>query len=553
MTDKRVLIRINQTSVFGAIMWTFTLIAVVVVLWLIYRKRCFSFLKDNGIPGPEPNILFGNMLELVRKTPIKCLDEWLEKYGKVVGYYLGTTPVVLIADVDLLKRIQVSDFHKFINRANIFRGPERRDKKVKRVEGFSQHLVSLRDKRWKEIRSIITPSFTASKMKQMAPIMNTAIDSLVANVEKKCDAGESFDIYPFYQGLTMDVIGRTAFGIQTDSQNNPNDPLLRSSKILFSSDIRNPLAVLSISFRSLTTLWTWLNRIRLMINNKGSNPVRELIESVKAVIATRRQNKENKRPDLLQLMIDAEIDDLSKVTSDDLTAKDDTEVDEKEKKSSSTGKLIRRMTDADILDNSVIFFLAAYETTSTALAFTTHFLIHYPEAQEKIRQEVQQLLDTEGELDYYSVNKLQYLDQVLQESLRLYPPVYLFVSRECGEDVDLGKIKLKKGMGIQVPSYHLHRDPEVWGPDASEFKPERFSPENEAKIHPMAFQAFGQGPRNCVGMRFAYMEAKLALARLLSKYKFKICSKTDKEKLDLKISTFAINPKRGIWTTAIPV
>ncbi|GIY56907.1 cytochrome P450 3A28, partial [Caerostris darwini] len=82
------------------------------------------------------------------------------------------------------------------------------------------------------------------------------------------------------------------------------------------------------------------------------------------------------------------------------------------------------MTDADILDNSVLFFLAAYETTSTALAFTTHFLIHYPEAQEKIRKEVQQLLENEGELDYYSVNKLQYLDQVLQESLRLYPPIY---------------------------------------------------------------------------------------------------------------------------------
>ncbi|GIY50883.1 cytochrome P450 3A24 [Caerostris extrusa] len=187
------------------------------------------------------------------------------------------------------------------------------------------------------------------------------------------------------------------------------------------------------------------------------------------------------------------------------------------------------MTDADILDNSVIFFLAAYETT------------------------IQQLVEAEGELDYYSVNKLQYLDQVLQESLRIYPPVYLFVSRECGEDIDLGKIKIKKGMGIQVPSYHLHRDPELWGPDANEFKPERFAPENKSKIHPMAFQAFGQGPRNCVGMRFALMEAKLALARLLSKYKFKVCAESDKEKLELKISTASINPKRGVWIKAIPV
>ncbi|GFS74159.1 cytochrome P450 3A1 [Nephila pilipes] len=535
-------------------MWTFTLIAVAVVLWLIYRKRCFSVFKEMGIPGPEPNLLFGNMLELVIKTPIKCHEEWFKKYGKIVGYFFGTKPVVLVADVDLLKKIQVSDFHKFINRPNLFSGrPDRKPGKVPRVEGFSQQMITLRDKRWKEIRSIITPSFTASKMKQMAPIMNSAIDSLVNNVEKKSAVGEEFDIYLMYQGLTMDVIGRTAFGIQTDAQNNPNDPLLRSSKLLFSGDIRNFLFILAISFRSLNKMWSWLGRLRLIFINKGTNPIKELIESVKEVIAVRRKSKENARPDLLQLMIEAEIDDLSTVTTDDLIATGDTDNKDKQTKSSSSSKLIRRMTDADILDNSVLFFLAAYETTSTALAFTTHFLIYYPEAQEKIRKEVQQLLEAEGELDYYSVNKLQYLDQFLQESLRLYPPVYLFVSRECGEDVDFGGFKLKEGLAVQVPTYHLHRDPELWGPDVNEFKPERFSPENKAKIHPMAFQAFGAGPRNCVGMRFAYMEAKLALARLLSKYKFKPCSKTDKEDLELKINSAALNPKNGIWTKAIPV
>ncbi|GFS94156.1 cytochrome P450 3A24 [Nephila pilipes] len=528
-------------------MWTVTLLAVVVVLWLLYRKRCFSVLKNMGVPGPEPNIIFGNMFEFITKTPIQSIDEWIKKYGKIVGYYLGTKPVVLVADVDLLKKIQVSDFHKFINRANLVRGdPEKKNGKVKRVEGQSQSLVALRDKRWKEIRSIITPSFTASKMKQMAPIMNSAIDSLVENVEKKSTSGDSFDIYPLFQGLTMDVIGRTAFGIQTDAQNNPDDPLLRSSKILLSRDIRNPINLLAISFRSLTTFWNKLNQFNLMMKNKGTNPFTELIESVKTVIAMRRDKKESRRQDLLQLMIDAEIDDLKNVTSEDLTATGGTDNSEKQSKSSSSNKLIRRMTDADILDNSVLFFIAAYETTSTALAFTTHFLIHYPEAQDKIRAEVQNLLETEGELDYYSVNKLQYLDQVLHESLRMYPPVYLFISRECAEDMDIGNIKLKKGTAIQVPAYHMHRDQELWGPDANEFRPERFSPENKSKIHPMAFQAFGAGPRNCVGMRFAFMEAKLALAKLLSKYKFKACSETDKEKISLKISFAGLNPKNGI-------
>ncbi|GIY20845.1 cytochrome P450 3A28 [Caerostris darwini] len=126
-------------------MWTLTLLAVVIILFLIHRKRCFSVLKQQGIPGPEPNLLFGNMLELIRKTPIKCHEEWFKKYGKIVGYYVGTTPVVLMADVDLLKKVQVSEFHKFINRPNLFRPGQERTKntKVKRVEGFTQHLIVL--------------------------------------------------------------------------------------------------------------------------------------------------------------------------------------------------------------------------------------------------------------------------------------------------------------------------------------------------------------------------------------------------------------------------
>lgn len=536
-------------------MWTITLIGLALVLWLMYRKRHFSQFKKLGIPGPEPNILFGNILEIVSKNPLQCHKEWLKKYGNVVGYYFGTSPVVIIADVNLLKKIQISDFHKFINRPNIARNVAERKKgvPVKRIEGFTSQLISLRDKKWKEIRSIITPSFTASKMKQMAPIINGAIDSLLKNVEKKSMVGDSFDVYPMYQGLTMDVIGRTAFGIQTDVQNDPNDSFLRCARVLFSGDVRNPLVILTSSFRSWYQFWSWVARLRLALMNKGTNPVKELIESVKKVIAVRRKDKESRRPDLLQLMMEAEIEDSTSVTSDDLTAKDDKENTETKKTDVRSGKMVQRMTDGDILDNSVLFFLAGYETTSTALAFTTHFLLHYPEVQDKIRKEVQELVDAEGSLDYNAVSKLQYLDQVLQESLRLLPPIYLFVNRECGEDVDFGTFHLKEGMAIQVPTFHLQRSPELWGPDADEFNPERFSPENKSTLNPLAFQAFGQGPRNCVGMRFATMEAKLALARLLLKYKLKACAETEKEMLSLKVNFATLNPKRGIWLKAVPV
>ncbi|XP_035214390.1 cytochrome P450 3A19-like [Stegodyphus dumicola] len=388
-------------------------------------------------------------------------------------------------------------------------------------------------------------------MKQMAPIINDAVDSLINNVERKSNAGESFDIYSMYQGLTMDVIGRTAFGIQTDVQNDPNDPFIRSARVLLSDDIRNVLAIIAASFRELDRLWFYVNRIRFMFKNKGKNPMTELLESVKKVINLRRKNKESRRNDLLQLMLDAKTDETSTVTTDDLTAKDNIDTTENQTTGSSSGKIIRQMTDAEIISNSLLFFLAGYETTSNALAFTTHFLLNYPEIQDKVREEVLQLLKSENELDYYSVNKLQYLDNVLHESLRLYPPVHLFVSRECGEDVQFDKIRLKKGLAVQVPAFILHRDPELWE-DPEKFKPERFAPENKEKLNPLAYQPFGAGPRNCVGMRFALMEAKLALARLLSKYKLKRCAETESEPIPLMIRRNSIKPGKGVYLKAVP-
>ncbi|GBM55882.1 Thromboxane-A synthase [Araneus ventricosus] len=185
------------------------------------------------------------MLDLATKTPLKCLDEWFQKYGKIVGFYLGTRPCVLIKDVDLLKRIQVTDFHNFMNRPISLERKSGKNADKKNIP-VSKNLQLLRDKKWKEIRSIITPFFSTSKIKQMVPIMNTTIDSFMSKVENKCEAGEEFDIYPMYEGLTIDIIAWTAFGIQTDSQNNPNDILLRTNNILFSEEITSPVYVLAM-------------------------------------------------------------------------------------------------------------------------------------------------------------------------------------------------------------------------------------------------------------------------------------------------------------------
>ncbi|XP_035204430.1 cytochrome P450 3A8-like, partial [Stegodyphus dumicola] len=99
-------------------MWqlTLALILVLLCLWLMWRKKQLSIFKSLNIPGPEPNILFGNLWEF-RKNPYGCPKKWIENYGKVVGYFYGLRPVLLVADPELLKIIQQKEFHKFPNRA----------------------------------------------------------------------------------------------------------------------------------------------------------------------------------------------------------------------------------------------------------------------------------------------------------------------------------------------------------------------------------------------------------------------------------------------------
>ncbi|XP_076351942.1 cytochrome P450 3A41-like isoform X1 [Tachypleus tridentatus] len=109
-----------------------------------------------------------------------------------------------------------------------------------------------------------------------------------------------------------------------------------------------------------------------------------------------------------------------------------------------------------------------YETTSTALGFTTYILVNPQDAQEKIREEMNDFLGQDGVLDYNTVNKLRYLDQVFSESLRVYPPVITFVNRFSDQ---LDDFKIPKDTTIQVPVWHFHHDPKIWS-EPYEFKPE---------------------------------------------------------------------------------
>lgn len=481
------------------------------------------------------------------KPNVEKFSEYFSKYGNIMGYYIGSKPIVLVNDIDLIKRIQIKDFANFSDRQTLnlknglFPNPK-----------FSEHLISARGGRWKEMRTILNPTFSAMKLKTMTPTIESCIDILIKKIDQKAQKGEEFDIYLYFQLLTTDVIAKTALGIDTDVQNNPNDKFYKAAKKIF-DDKPPKFLLLFTCFPELDVILYPLRRfIQIIREVRGFSP-NYIISKLIYTAINLRTKLSTKKNDLLQLMLDAnasetEIRDtkMSKLTID---MNDDSVVEEKSSTIKNGYGMVKALTNDEIVINAIIFYEAGFETTSTALGFIAHILIKYPEIQEKVRQEVIDLYNEEKRFDYNTVNKLSYMQCVINETLRYFPPVTTFVTRTTNEDYHYKDIVIPKNSTVRLSLQHLHHNPDHW-PNPEVFDPERFRDKNN--IDPIAFQPFGQGPRNCIGMRFALYEMKLGLSKLLHKYRLVPGPSTEMDiKVDYKVITQT--PRNGVFVKAIPL
>ncbi len=263
---------------------------------------------------------------------------------------------------------------------------------------------------------------------------------------------------------------------------------------------------------------------------------------VKKAVAHRRENKV-KRGDLIDLVLEAleASENAPKEVEDDQFEKDAV-VD------SGTYKIAADEIELLLISNAIVLFFAGFDTTSTSLAVTFGFLAKHQDIQEKLYQEINDAMEKEGSktLDYQTVQTLPYLDQVFNETLRFYFTSVL--ERQCCKDYKLpgSDFVVPKGMLVQIPSRSMHHDDRFW-PDASNFNPDvNFSPETKKERSPYAFMSFGHGPRNCIGMRLAYLMAKMCLVNVVSKFKIVSGPKMPE---DFVMGATSLNgiPKGGIW------
>ncbi|XP_078674333.1 cytochrome P450 3A8-like isoform X1 [Branchiostoma floridae x Branchiostoma belcheri] len=499
------------------------LLAVLPVLFYLYAVRPMQALKKLGVSGPTPLPLIGNLHHTIQAGlyNIEAQAYGMATYGKVYGVYNGRVPVLVISDPEMLREIFVKQFHKFTNRA-----PEGMALDVKPQ---SRMLTQLLDEDWKNVRSTISPAFSGGKLKQMTEAMNSCADLLVGNFGNFAEKGESFDTKELTGAFTTDVIARTGFGLDVDSQRNPQDPFVVYSKKAFSFNFLNPLIWLFFMFPSV------MKPILEKFNyNFMAKDVTDFFYNILEQVMGMRQNGHG-RVDFMQLMMDAHKDD---------------DVDSSDTQEGKVQGTKKPLSKDDVVANAFLLFLAGYETTATAMAFTLYNLALNQEAQDRARQEIKQVMEGRDLVDYEAVHNMPYLDMCISETLRMYSPA-ANNGRVAGEEVKLKWLTIPKNTLIVIPILGIHYDPERW-PEPNKFIPERFTKEEREKRDPYDWQPFGAGPRNCIGMRLAMMELKVGLARVLMKYRIVTGPDTDIPLKIMKYKQFP-TPENGIRLRAEPL
>ncbi|XP_033116012.1 cytochrome P450 3A24-like [Anneissia japonica] len=474
---------------------TWLLILFVIILLYVYGMWGFSYWKDRGISGPKPLPFVGNGLDVFFKTGMHQSQlKYILEHGPIVGYFEGRKPQIIIGDLDTLRQILIKDFNYFQDHRRVS------DLDFKPLD---KGLTQLEGHEWKRIRNTVTPTFSSGKLKIMVPLINNACKTLLGRINDLIKSKDDINVKDMYGCLMMDVVASTNFGLQLDSVKNPENPFLKNIKSILSGGR------------------LWLFAVALMLPVVGKifrllgvglfNPksVDFFTDVTDQVVKERKSDPNNERVDFIRLMIDAHDMEIAK-EEDGLKIHFDDENTER----TPTRK---PLSTEEMMAQAVLFIVAGYDTTSTLLSFISYLMALHPDIQDKLVHHIEEVMEGQDSVTYEAITKMYYLDQIIQETLRLYPSGPS-TDRLCTSTWTHDGLTIEKGVGVIVPIWAIHHNPNVWS-DPERFDPDRFSKENKEKHHPMAWIPFGHGPRNCVGMRFALTTVKIAVVHIFRKYR----------------------------------
>nr|QCI55729.1 cytochrome P450 CYP6AY1v2 [Nilaparvata lugens] len=489
------------------------LLIIVCLLIYHYCTATFRYWKQRSVPFVKPTALFGNYYDVVslKTSPAACHESIYRNFPneKYVGMFQLRTPALLIRCPEMVKQILVKDFNHFMDRG--FHADEER-------EPITAHLVNLQGEKWRMLRQKISPVFTSGKLKAMFPLLETCSSQLSNYIESALGEQDSslLEMRDVMAGFTTDVIGSVAFGLHFNSfTEKESDFQLMGRRVLDSSQTSVITKAIRVFFPQLfhfLRLRTFPEEIATFFQTV----IHDTIEN--------REKNDVQRNDFIQLLMQ-----LRKKSPDyDGTEANDLEI-----------------TESVIAAQAFVFFMAGYETSSTTLSFCLYELAKNLDVQEKACNEIKKVLNKHGKLSHEALMDLDYLEMILLETMRKYPPVSV-LARVCTKPYTIPgtKISIDPGTSVAIPVYSFHHDHKYF-PDPETFDPERFSKENQEKSINYTYLPFGDGPRVCIGLRFAMLEMKLGLSDFLLRYKVSRNAQST-QKIEFDPGSFITAPRHGL-------
>nr|UZE89865.1 cytochrome P450 CYP4416B2 [Chrysoperla zastrowi sillemi] len=480
----------------------FLIILVFLILFLSYFSNYLRvFYYVSKLPGPTAYPIIGNAL-LILGTNEDALSKVLKlfkDYSPFFRAWLGPVPIVCTSNPDFVQRLLTGKYSMEKSFLMKYIGKE--------VVGNS--IIISEVPKWKHNRNIIAQGFTPAILQSYFEIFLEKSLMLCDNLDVKLNDVKSFDIFQYLSQTSLDTICASTMGVNSNDENN---------KAAFYSAIEN---VLHLSVERSRYFWNipkfiycWSKSYKK--HNESMKTIQEFANNVilqkknycksynNLDICTDRSKNEFKKP-LLEFLIDLQATNLD-------------------------------FTEKDLGDEANLVIIAGYETSATALSSVLLNLAVYKDVQNKVYEELFQVLgsDLNRTINFDDLPKLTYMEMVMKESMRLFP-IAPFIIRELTDDIQLGDCLIPRGVSCAVSIYALHCDEKIWE-NPLKFDPERFTPENSIGRHPYAYIPFSGGPRNCIGMRYAWMFMKTVLATLLSRYEFHTDLNTSEFKFEFAVT-----------------
>lgn len=429
--------------------------------------------KLNPIPHPPKKPVVGNMLSLDSSAPVQDLVRKTKELGPIFWLDMMGQPLVIVSGFELVN--ELSDEKRF---DKAVRGALRR---VRAIGGDGLFTADTTEPNWSKAHNILLSPFGGRAMQSYHPMMVDIAEQLVKKWER-LNADDEIDVVHDMTALTLDTIGLCGFDYRFNS-------FYREDYHPFVGALVRSLETIMMT-RGLPLEGLFMRARRADL----ADDVAFMNKMVDEIVAERRKNAEAAAgtKDMLNAMM--------------------TGVDK------ATGE---QLDDVNIRYQINTFLIAGHETTSGLLSCAIYAMLKHPEVLKKAYEEVDRVLgaDINAKPTFQQVTQLQYISQILKESLRMWPPAPAYGVSPLKDETIGGKYKLKKGTFVTILVMALHRDPSVWGPNPDVFDPENFSREAEAKRPPNAWKPFGNGQRACIGRGFAMHEAALALGMILQRFK----------------------------------